>query len=213
MNVLGNILTVGVLSFFLLTGVSPAADVGKIGVVDFQKILEVSNVCKIAQAEFNRQGKKMEIVLKEKKAEIEDIEKKIDQEPLLINRNAREEKQRELRIKIGDFSALKQKYQDDLKELEDRNIRRVQKEVVEMVQDIGKKEGYTMILEKRAGGVVYMPLAMDITDAVIQIYNARTPKTASKKTLDTVSVDLNRLAIQFENVSHGVMANDELTEN
>ena len=38
-----NILAAGVLSILFLTGASSAADVAKIGVVDFQKILEVSN--------------------------------------------------------------------------------------------------------------------------------------------------------------------------
>ena len=53
--------------------------------------------------------------------------------------------------------------------------------MVELVQDIGKKEGYTLIVEKRTGGVVYAPLSIDITDAVIQIYNTQSPK--SKKRL------------------------------
>jgi outer membrane protein len=48
--------------------------------------------------------------------------------------------------------------------------------VVELVQDIGKKEGYTMIVEKRTGGVVYAPMSIDITDTVIQAYNAEAPK-------------------------------------
>ncbi|MBI5592151.1 MAG: OmpH family outer membrane protein [Deltaproteobacteria bacterium] len=50
-------------------------------------------------------------------------------------------------------------------------------EVVEVVQDIGKKEGYTLIVEKRTGGVVYAPTSIDITDSVIQIYNAQPPKS------------------------------------
>jgi hypothetical protein len=58
-----------------------------------------------------------------------------------------------------------------------------------------------MIVEKRAGGAVYTLLSIDITDAVIQIYDARTQNAEFKKTFDTVSVDLNRLVIHFENVS------------
>ena len=77
MNGMKNILAVGVLSFFFLTGVSPASDVAKIGVVDFQKILEVSKACKSEQVEINKQGKQMETDLKDKGAEIENIEKKI----------------------------------------------------------------------------------------------------------------------------------------
>jgi outer membrane protein len=66
---------------------------------------------------------------------------------------------------------------EDFKALENRIISRIQKEVVELVQEIGKKEGYTLIVEKRTGGVVYAPTSIDITDAVIQIYNTQTPKS------------------------------------
>jgi outer membrane protein len=176
MNMMKNILAVGVVSFFFLTGISSAADVTKIGVVDFQKILEISNAGKTAQAEINSQGKLMESDLKNRGAEIEEIEKKIDKESLVMSKDVRDEKQREIRIKIGDFKALQQKYMEDFKALETRIISRIQKEVVELVQDIGKKEGYTLIVEKRTGGVVYAPLSIDITDAVIQIYNTQAPK-------------------------------------
>jgi len=172
-----SILAVGVLSFFFLTGASSAADVAKIGVVDFQKILEVSNAGKTAQDEINSQGKQMESDLKGRGAEIEEIEKKIDRESMVMSKEVREEKQREMRIKIGDFKALQQKYMEDFKALEGRIIGRIQKEVVELVQEIGKKEGYTLIVEKRTGGVVYAPLSIDITDTVIQIYNTQTPKS------------------------------------
>lgn len=177
MNMMKSILAVGVLSLFFLTGATSAADGAKIGVVDFQKILETSNAGKSAQIEINKQGKQMETDLKEKGSEIEEIEKKIERESLVMSKEVREEKQREIRIKIGDFKALQQKYMEDFKALENRIISRIQKEVVELVQDIGKKEGYTLIVEKRTGGVVYAPLSIDITDAVIQVYNTQVPKS------------------------------------
>jgi outer membrane protein len=194
MNVMKNILAVGVLSFFFLTGTSPAADVTKIGVVDFQKILEFSNPGKAAQAEIEKQGKQMETDIKDRGAAIEDIEKKIEQESLIMSKEDREEKQRELRIKIGDLKALQRRYVEDFKALEMQNIDRIQKEVIALVQDIGKKEGYTMIVEKRSGGVVYMPSSMDITDTVIQIYNTQNLKSESKKTLESLRVSAFRLA-------------------
>jgi outer membrane protein len=177
MNMTKSFLAVGVLSLFFLTGTSSAADAAKIGVVDFQKILEVSNSGKTAQDEINKQGKQMESDLKARGAEIEEIEKKIDRESMVMSKEVREEKQREMRIKIGDFKALQQKYMEDFKALENRIIGRIQKEVVELVQEIGKKDGYTLIVEKRTGGVVYAPLSIDITDSVIQVYNAQPPRS------------------------------------
>ena len=46
--------------FFYLGQVSYGADVAKIGVVDFQRILDVSSAGKAARAEITKRGKKME---------------------------------------------------------------------------------------------------------------------------------------------------------
>jgi outer membrane protein len=153
-----------------------AADATKIGVVDFQKILEISNAGKSAQAEINMQGKQMESDLKAKGSDIEEMEKKLDRESLVMSKEMRDEKQRDLRIKVSDFKALQQKYMEDFKLLENKIINRIQKEVVEIIQDHGKKENYILIVEKRTGGVVYAPQTVDITDAIIQLYNTQSPQ-------------------------------------
>ena len=56
---------VAILSLLGLAAASHSADVAKIGVVDFKKILETSNAGKSAQAEINKHGKKMEEDLKQ----------------------------------------------------------------------------------------------------------------------------------------------------
>ena len=176
MNMMKHILTVAAVSLFLWTGVAAAADATKIGVVDFQKVLETSTPGKTAQDEINKQGKQMEADLKSRGAEIEDLEKKMDRESLVMSKDVREEKQRDLRIKLGDYKSLQQQYTGDFRALENRIIGKIQKEVVEVVQNIGKKDGYTLIVEKRTGGVVYAPTTIDITDEVIQAYNAMPPQ-------------------------------------
>lgn len=187
------ILAFGILSFFFLTGASSPTNAIKIGTIDLQKILELSDAGKSAQMEINNKGKQMEIDLKDKGLEIEEIEKEINLESLAISQEVWEEKQRKKRIKISDFKALRQKYLEDFKALENRIAGRIQNEVVALIEDIGKKGGYAMIVEKRAGGVVYAPLSMDITDSVIRIYNAKFQKSEPRKTFDTVSPDLYQM--------------------
>jgi outer membrane protein len=185
-----SVLAVGILSFFFLTGASSPTHVIKIGMIDLQKILELSEAGKAAQMEINIKGKQMETDLKDKGTEIEAIEKEINLESLVMNQKVWEEKQRIKRIKTGDFKALRQKYLNDFKAVERSVTGRIQNEVVSLLEDIGKKGGYAMIVEKRAGGVVYAPSSMDITDSVIRIYNIKFQNSKSKKTFDTVSSDL-----------------------
>ncbi len=166
-----------------LLGTAPAvwaADIAKIGVVDFQKILSVSESGKVAQAEINKQGKQMETELKKQGDEIEEIRTRLERESLVMAKEKREEKEREFRIKVNDFKTLQKKYASDFKEMEKRLITRIQNEVVGLIEEIGKKEGYLLILERREGGLLYFPGALDMTDRLIQIYNERYSKDAGK---------------------------------
>jgi outer membrane protein len=61
---------------------------------------------------------------------------------------------------------------DTLKELNLKLSNKIKKDVFGIVEEIGKEGGYLLILERRVGGVVYAPHAIDMTDKVIEAYNA-----------------------------------------
>ncbi len=155
---------------------SYSADVAKIGVIDFQRILETSSPGKLAQSEINEKGKKMEAELKTKGAAIEELQKKLERDALVMSKEMREEKGREVRIKINDIKTLQKRYLSEFRELENRLVMRIKKDVMGIVEEIGKKEGYLLIIEK--AGVLYYPNAIDLTDKLIQLYNK---KEAGKK--------------------------------
>lgn len=157
------------------------ADVAKIGVVSFQKILDQSDAGKMATADINKRGKEMEDNLKKKGEEIEEIKKKLEREALVMSKEMREEKEREIRISINDFKTLKNKYMADFKQHEAKLVREIQKEVLGIVKEMGKKEGFLIIFEKREAGVLYAPDTIDITDKLIQQYNTIYSKKTQKK--------------------------------
>jgi outer membrane protein len=164
------------------------AESAKIGLVDFQKILSTSSAGKSAQTEITKQGKQMEEDLKKRGDEIEESQKKLEREAAVMSKEKREEKERDLRIKISDFNALKKKYTEDFKGLEKRLIAKIQSEVIGIIEEIGKKEGYVLILEKREGGILYFPSTIDITDRLIQQYNetlGKSQKPAAKEKSET----------------------------
>lgn len=167
------VVSAGVMLFFLIGVSAYAADVAKIGVVDFQKILETSNAGKAGQAEIKKQGEKMESDLKKKGAEIEELNKGLEKNAMVGNKEMKEEKEREVQIKIFDFKSLEKKYRAELQKLQTEIVVRIQKEVDAIVDEIGKKEGYLLVIEKREAGVYYAPASVDISDKLIQQYNAK----------------------------------------
>ena len=168
---IGKIAFIAISFIFFSAGYSYGADVAKIGVIDFQRILETSSTGKSAQSEIDKKGKKMEAELKVKGAAIEELQKKVERDALVMSKEMREEKGREIRIKINDIKVLQKRYLSEFRELENRLVTRIKKDVLGLVKEIGKKEGYLLIIEK--AGVLYYPNAIDLTDKLIQTYNKR----------------------------------------
>ncbi|MEA3436472.1 MAG: OmpH family outer membrane protein [Thermodesulfobacteriota bacterium] len=158
------------ISTFVFIFSSNAADVAKIGVVDFQRIFKNSSAGKALQAELKGQFNKMQAELETKKSEIEEIQKNIERQAAVMSKDVREEKKRELQIKIYDFKNLEKKYRSELRKDERIKLMKIQDKALIIAQEIGKKEGYLIIIDKSVA--IYVPKTLDLTDKVIQEYNA-----------------------------------------
>ena len=170
--------TVMTIAAILALGGNPAvgADAPKIAVVNLQTVLETSVAGKAAQSELKAQRDKLEADLKQKGGEIQELEKRLQREAMVMSKETREEKERELRIKASDFQALQKSYRGDLQDLERKLMGQLQKDVSDLVNDIAKKEGYILVISNI--GVIYSQPAIDITNRLIQELNAK----AGKKT-------------------------------
>jgi outer membrane protein len=163
-----------VIAFFsilwIISSVS-AADMTKIGVIDFVEILENSTAGKSAQAAINKEGDILKADLEKRAKEIESLREKLERDTLVMSPEKREEQEKDIREKITDLKNLQQKYELDFKKKEMELVKEIQEEVVELVDRIGQKEGYLLILERRECGAVYFPDALDITDRIVELYN------------------------------------------
>jgi outer membrane protein len=153
-----------------------AADAAKIGLVDFQKVLDNSTTGKAAQAEINKKGQAMEAEIRKMGEEAEALKNNLEREALVMSREAKEEKERELRAKVTDLRTVQNKHMQTFREAERELVQKIQKEVMDLVKEIGAKEGYQLILERRESGAIYFLDSMDITSQVIEAYNKRTGK-------------------------------------
>jgi outer membrane protein len=172
--------TIAILTIVLMLWAVPGwgADVAKIGVINFQRIFESSTAGKMVKTDLKKKYDEMQADLEKKRDEINNLKSKLDAESMVMSKEMREEKERELRIKFNDIKALTKRYENELKGIEKRMISRIRKEVLKLVEEIGKKDGYLLILEDLA--VLYRPGSIDITDKVIQRYNAKFAEGGNK---------------------------------
>jgi outer membrane protein len=164
----GIIFLVSFLSFFWI-GSAEAADVAKIGIVDLQRAVSTSDYGKSAQAEIKKERDKMLQELQEKGAEIEALGKQLERESMVMSNQKREEKEREFRIKQNDFRLLSKKNNQKMQDLQKGLFNTVVKDVFALAEEIGKKEGYLLII--RSESVMYSPDSIDITDQIIKQLN------------------------------------------
>jgi len=152
-----------------------AAD-SKIGIVNFQKVLATSSAGKVAKTEINAKGKEMEATLKLKGTQLEEQKKAIDREALVMSKDKLDEKEREFRINVDDFKTMQKRFKETFQELENRLISKINRDILDLSQKMGKDGGYTLILEQNAAGVMYFPQALDLTDKLIAEYNKMSAK-------------------------------------
>jgi outer membrane protein len=178
---LRNIILTTTICFGFLIMSAPAAfcaDVAKIGTISFQKIFDNSIAGKAAKEEINKEGRRMEADLKSKGDEIKTLQQQLDNDAGLMSKDAREEKKWQLNRMVDDVKALKRKYDRQIQEFQVKRVNQIKKDVLDIIQNYGKKEGYLLILEDI--GVIYAPQSVEITDQIIQIYNSRQTQGTNK---------------------------------
>ena len=135
------------------------ADIAKIGIVDFQRILSESEAGKDIQAELQKKGRKMETDIRALGTEIEELREQLNRESMVMSRKKREEKQRELDIKKYDFQSKQKKYQSELRELESKLLEKLQTEIFSLAEEIGKEEGYKKALRSIIPTLLTSPIS------------------------------------------------------
>jgi len=153
------------------------ADVAKIGTINFEKIFNNSAAGKKVKDQINNEGRGMNADLEKIQKEIKTLQEELSKDAGtgVLNATARETKQWELNRKVDEVKALKKRFDRKIQTLQVKLINGVKKDVLRIVADYSKKEGYLLVMEDI--NIVYAPQTLDITDKIIQLYDA----SASKK--------------------------------
>ena len=156
------------------------ANVAKIAIVDSQKVLDKSLLGKKMKNELEKIRANYAADLEAKGKEIQKLQNEIkilsssEKTSSIANKEEFDEKTRILKIKIYDIKQLDEKYGNDFRKEETKKFKYIIKIIQEIMDEIGKKEGYLLIKNKR--GVAYFPEDIDITDKVIKLLDSRFKK-------------------------------------
>lgn len=166
------LLVLGLLSV-LVWGTAAQDEAIKIGVVDIDQAISSTDEGKAAREEFARKQRDAEAELQPMYERYKELEDELKAKKFVLSDEALFQKQLDLaetRNQIQNkMKALEGQLQVDQKRLEGP----LTAKLVEIISDIGKSNGFTIIMRRGAPGVLYTREALDITDLVIEKYNAK----------------------------------------
>jgi outer membrane protein len=149
---------------------SEAADM-KVGIIDFQEVVEKSQPGQKIEANLKKEGERMEAELTKDKDELTALKEKLEREAMVMSREAREEKEIEFRVKARNLQEKEKQYRNEFMGNQRQEVDKLRTVVLEIAQELGKKEGFTLVLSKV--GVLYHDTSVDLTDKVVQLLNQR----------------------------------------
>lgn len=145
----------------------------KVGVINPQKVIENTKRGKQIIEKFNKLRNSTQNKIKQMNSEIEQLEKDITN-PALSN-DARAQKARQLE----DKKLKRKRYLEDAQKEFQSQYRnetgRLYKEVMPIIEEIGKAKGFMLILDLSTAGIAYFDKTIDITNEVVQAYNVKYP--------------------------------------
>lgn len=162
-----------VVGIVLLLSVQPNAFCGevKIGVIDLQKLQRDSKAFKTLSEGYMKELEAKKKDFEKEKAALRTLEEEMRKQNMMLSLDAKESKMKEHGKKSRRLKYLENELLQEAKEAEMELKRNVLINVAKVVAEIGKKEGYSLILEKGSGGFLYSDEAIDITDQVIKAYD------------------------------------------
>ncbi len=147
------------------------ADPCKVAIVDFQKIQQKAVKAQKIKDDFIKkltpQGKELE----QAGAELRKLTDELKNQSMMLSLDAKEDRQLELEKKSRQYKFMESEFMQAQKQAQFEMVKLIGGDIQKLVHNIGKKKGFTIILEKSGSGLLYFDEKVDITDQVIKAYD------------------------------------------
>lgn len=162
------ILTIG-----CLAAATAAAEEFKVGLVDLDQAINSTDQGKAAREELSRKQRDAEGQLKPLVDKGKALQEELKSKRFVLSEEALYQKQLDLVELKTEIDNRAKELEDKFKVDKERLEGPLRKKLIEIVEEIGKNEGFGLILARGAGGMLYNREALDITEMVIQRFNKK----------------------------------------
>jgi outer membrane protein len=162
-----------VLAMALATGICAAET--KIGYLDIQKALGQSDAGKSAKEQLTSRFKKYQDEINSKQEELKKLKDELEAQGAILSESKRTEKEKVYSTKLKNFQQFAKDAQDEMQGKDKELTQKVLESFEKVVQEYGRKNGYTFIFV-RTEGIIFADEKADLTDELLKLFNASQKK-------------------------------------
>ncbi|MBW2599017.1 MAG: OmpH family outer membrane protein [Deltaproteobacteria bacterium] len=155
---------------FILTGVC-FAETGKTGFIDMKDILLNSDAGKAATLDLKKFIEEKGTQIKERENVLKNLKDDLEKQRPVLTESAYKGKELSYQKEYRDYKRFIEDTNGEMKLKDQELSRKLIPEILKIINTIGKREGYTSIMDIGSGGLVYYSKANDMTKQVIEEYN------------------------------------------
>ena len=167
-----NRILVGVAVLALLGwGLGASDDRITIGVVDLDQAITSTNEGRAAREEFDRKKRQAENQLIPLMEQYQQAMKDFEAKKFVLSDDARFQKQLDMAELQNQIENKRKEIQGQLQVDRERLIAPLRNKLVKIVEEVGRDEGFSLILHRQSPGIMYSKEALDVTDLIIKKFD------------------------------------------
>jgi outer membrane protein len=169
------------LTLLAAAGFAPAAKAQqmKIAVVDMQRALNETEDGRKAKAQLKKVFEERQKTLDKQQNDLKTMKESLEKQRDVLARDVLAKKFEEYQKAFGELQTTYMEFQRELQSKEGELTKEIIERMQRIMRRVGQTDGYSLIVERSEGGVVYVPINYDLTDLLIQRYNAGEGREAS----------------------------------
>jgi len=143
-----------------------------VGYVDLQKAILTVNEGKRAKAQLEKTANEKQTQLTQREQKLKELQEKLGATMGSDDPEA-QAKRAEFQQRLMELQQVFMKEQQELEQLQQKELSAITAKMREVIAEIGKKGGYTLILEIQENRLLFAQDHLDLTNEVIRRYNAK----------------------------------------
>jgi outer membrane protein len=159
-------------ALLFVAGKAEPAAAQKIGVVDMQRALAETEDGRKAKDTLKKLFEQRQKTLDKQQNDLKALKDGLDKQRDVLQRDVLTKKLEEYQKAVAELQTTYVDFQRELAAKEGELTKPILMRMERVVRRIGQAEGYTLVVDRSEAGVMYVPSTYDLTDVLIQRYNA-----------------------------------------